>query len=370
MIKGNGYYISAIIPESESGIQNKIRVHMNMFSEMYNMVRLEFPENKFRRKYLFKIPGFSSGRDFDYVFSKLINPEFVYLRSMPFERLFVNFLRRIKENYPNCKILIELPTYPYDRDEYTIWYNYFLLKKDQKYRMMLSDCVDRIVTYTDDSNIFGCKTLCVTNGIDCNEIDPVSNYDLNKNKIRLISVARLRVHHGFERLLEGLKNYNNNDQIRKVYLDIIGDGPEYEHYQKLITEYGLSDYVKMLGPKNQSELGYYYNRADIAVSSLGFYKIGLNKSYNLKNRDYMARGLPVISCLDDVVFKNNNYVMLVSNNAEALNINDIIAFYDECYVDGKMKVISEVRNCAIANCDITNTYKKVLDFLKGESIND
>lgn len=361
----NGYYLSAIISKSEFGINEKINCHIRIFSEYFNMKRLEFPENKFLRKYIFKLPFTSSSRNYDQVFDFLENPRFIYIRSFPIEKKFILFLKKIKCTYPKCKILLEIPTYPYDKDEFNLWYNFFVLKKDQKYRKELYKFLDAIVTYSKDSYIFGCHTLNVSNGIDCDLIKPITNFKLDDKSIRLIGVAQLRLHHGFERLIKGLAIYYQKKKIGiNVDFTIVGTGPEYQHYKNLVEQYKMQSHIKLVGPKQPSELIEYYDNSDIAISSLGFYKLGINYSSNLKNRDYIARGLPIVCCCDDSAFQNNKYVLIVSNDDSEISIDEIVNFYKKIYKNGKQKVVNEIRKLAYENVDIRKSYSQVIAFIK------
>lgn len=359
----NGYYITAARSGRELGVDGKIAAHIQLFARFFDMKHIEIPENLIYRKYLAKLPFFSSGRDFHQVLAQINNPSFIYIRRIPFEKSFIAFLGSVKKTYPKCKVLLELPTYPYDKDEYSKWYMCFSLKKDKKYREQLYDKVDAIVTYSKEKDIFDCHTINVANGVICESIEPVNDYSLLQSDIRLIAVARLRKHHGYERIIHGMADYYRVQRNTLVTFDIIGDGPEMECYKQLIKETQMERYIRMLGPVQPSQLVEYYNNSDIAISSLGFYKIGLNHSTNIKNREYMARGLPIICCCDDDAFVNNPYVQIVPNDDSYIDVEKIIDFYNTCYLAGKEKVVKEIRRIACQDVDIASTYKPVIDYI-------
>lgn len=359
----NGYYITAVRSGKELGVDGKIAAHIQLFNRFCDMKHIEIPENRLYRKYLAKLPFFCSGRNYKQVLAQIDNPAFIYIRRIPFEKRFIMFLDSVKTAYPNCKILLELPTYPYDKDEYSKWYMFFSLRKDKKYRKQLFNRVDAIVTYSKEKEIFGCYTINVANGVICDAIEPVYDYSLLQTEIRLIAVARLRKHHGYERIIRGMAEYYKANRGVSVTFDIIGDGPEMECYKQLIKEYRMEQYIRMHGPIQPSQLIDYYNNADIAVSSLGFYKIGLSHSTNIKNREYMARGLPIICCCDDDAFVDNPYVQIVPNDDSVIDIETIIDFYNKCYMRGKEQTVMEIRRLACKNVDIASTYKLVIDFI-------
>ena len=63
-----------------------------------------------------------------------------------------------------------------------------------------------------------------------------------------------------------------------MYLYLVGDGPEKEFYQKLVSLYHLQDYVKFYPTMTGKELDEVYDQADIALASFGFYKAGVYHS--------------------------------------------------------------------------------------------
>lgn len=359
----NGYYITAKRTGKELGVDGKIAVHLKLFQQIYDMKHIEIQEDIYTRRYLSKLPFFSSGRDYNQVLSSLVNPAFIYIRRIPFEKRFIMFLKQIKAAFPQCIVLLELPTYPYDDDEYSKWYMFFQKKRDMRYRKKLHEAINAIVTYSKEEDIFGCYTINVANGVDCSAISPISDNTLKTNEIRLIAVARLRKHHGYERIIMGLAEYYKRQRSIRISLDIIGDGPEMKFYSQLIREYQMEKYITMHGPVQLNNLDRYYNNSDIAVSSLGFYKIGLSHSTNIKNREYMARGLPIICCCDDDAFVDNPYVQIVPNDDSIIDIETIIDFYNKCYMRGKEQTVMEIRRLACKNVDIASTYKPVIDFI-------
>lgn len=62
---------------------------------------------------------------------------------------------------------------------------------------------------------------------------------------------------------------------------------------------GLEDRVFFLGPLFGSGLEEAFEGCDLAISSLGFHRIGLIEGSPLKTREYAARGLPVVGSYTD-----------------------------------------------------------------------
>ena len=195
----NGYYIVPNFTEREKGILNKINYHIELMARNTKIEKISIPNNKFLSKIVYRLPVGSAGGDYKFVLNKIKNPDFLYIRKGNIDRKLFVFLKDIKRLYPKCIILLEIPTYPYDKDALGKWCNFFILRKDRYYRNKLSQFVNRIVTYSKDDKIWGINTIKAHNGVDCSTIKVLSNYELNPNEIRLVGVAQFRVQHGYEK---------------------------------------------------------------------------------------------------------------------------------------------------------------------------
>ena len=157
--------------------------------------------------------------DFEFINSNSYNCIYIIRRLLPNNHSLLHTLKMIKCKNPSCKIVYEIPTYPYDMEHKGLSGKLFLLI-DKLYRRKLHKYVDRIATLTDDKEIFGCKTLKITNGVDCSSIPICKKENFDKNHINLIAVAQFLFWHGYERVIEGLSKYKKND----VFLHLVGNG--------------------------------------------------------------------------------------------------------------------------------------------------
>lgn len=361
MVKG--YYIVPDMRSSEIGVNKKFEYHINEFSKVSEVQMIRIPENRSITRIMMRLPIGASGCDYRYVKSKIIDPDYIYIRKKDMDRKLIDFLKSIKMQYPKCKVLFEIPTFPYDKDGLNKWYNAFIILKDRIYRTQIAKYVDRIVTYSDDDKIFNCQTIRAHNGVDCAAISPVSDYYLNADAIRLIAVARFRQHHGYERIIRGLGDYYKNGGQRIVTLALIGDGDERAMYEETCRECNVEEYVHFLGSMQGQELDDQYNRADIAVSSLGMYKLGLENVSTLKNCEYISKGLPIITAFHDCIFDGLTTVLSVPNDQSNISIIDLISFYDRVYAKGKKRVVEQNRNIALQRADLSQSYREVLDYI-------
>ncbi|MDD3214465.1 MAG: hypothetical protein PHY64_12365, partial [Eubacteriales bacterium] len=63
------------------------------------------------------------------------------------------------------------------------------------------------------------------------------------------------------------------------------------------------------------------------VGSLGMYRYGLAQGMTLKLREYMARGLPFVTAVDDPALPNDaDFALRVSNDDSPIDMAAIVAF--------------------------------------------
>lgn len=363
MIKG--YYIVPDMRSSEIGVNKKFEYHVNEFGKISDVELIRVPENKNITRIMMRLPIGSSGCDYDTVKRKIEKPDYIYVRKKDMDAKLIGFLRYVKRKYPECKILFELPTYPYDKDGLNKWYNLFIVLKDRIYRNKIAKYVDRIVTYSDHDHIFGCRTLKARNGVDCSAILPNSDYSLDENEIRLIGVAQFRQHHGYERVIKGLGEYYKGKGNRNVVFYLVGNGAEKPMYEEMVHSEGLEEHVRFVGSLQGKALDEQYNKADIAVSSLGMYKLGLTKVSPLKNREYLSKGLPIITAFDDEMLHGMDTIIDFPNDSSPINIEKVIEFYNRVYEKGKKRVIEINRKKALEKADLSASYKDIIDYICG-----
>ena len=222
---------------------------------------------------------------------------------------FIELLKYQKEH--NIKTILEIPSYPYDQ-EMTCGR---LKTEDAYYRETAAQYVDVISTYSRDKMIWGKPCITLTNGIDI-ETCRVSQKAKEKGKLTLIGVSSgMAIWMGYERLIEGLKTYYENHGEYDVRIKLVGDGGEKNFYQTLTLNYGLEDRVDFCGLVSGTDLNRAYDQADIAIGSLGFYKIGAVMGSPIKGAEYCARGLPTVCGYLDMRFPDGTpFILNVPND--------------------------------------------------------
>lgn len=279
----------------------------------------------------------------------MIYIRYVYLAN-PF---FNNFLKKVKEK--NRKIILEIPTYPYDGE----LKNKGILRNikygiEKISRNKMTKYIDKIVTYSEDKIIFQKETINLSNGIDVNKISLINKEE--KKEISFLMVAGLAFWHGVDRFLYSLLQYKKNNGKEKIKFHLVGEGSETSKLKKIVEENReLQDVVIFHGFKSGEELDEIYNSSDIALGSLGNHRKGLLDGGGLKNREYCAKGIPFIKAGYDR-FEKCEFIYDVPNDESLLNIENIIEWYKNLKVTPE-----EIRKYAEDNLTWDKQMKKVID---------
>lgn len=298
-----------------------------------------------------------------YLFKRLKTEKYAYVynRYGLMDPFYYKLLKMLKKR--GSKTVVEIPTYPYDKERQPGLAWWLLYALDKIYRNRIKKFVDVIATYSEDVEIFGIKTIHIYNGIDFEQVS-LRQPSNNTDEIHLIGVAGLAKWHGYDRLLEGMGKYYQSDGKRKIFFHIVGDGPVKSEYKKIVEKYQLQDYCIFEGVKTGRELDEIYDKCDIGIECLACFRKGLSLFSSIKSREYVAKGMPFIMAGKSDMFENQNFVLKVPEDESAINIQDIISFYEHMYKNcDPWKVAKTIRDLAQKCCDIQITMRPVADFL-------
>ena len=318
-----GIYITQDLRHAE-GINEKIHKQIDLLNR--EGMKVELRDNPKRTIWtLFRnlIPFFSKqyfNTDIDWR-----SQNFVYIRKgAVIDKSVLKLVKKIKRVNPRIKLMLELPTYPY-LDEFPLFIKWDIQLKEKSVLTKLRHYIDCIVTYSDDSEIFGIPCLNISNAYDFNQAPHYT--DKTPDVLNLIAVASLTFYHGYDRVIEGIHHYvqSNGEATRKVIFTLIGDGPVLDNYRKSVAKYQLSNQVTLVGRKKQSELQAYFEQADIGVDSLGRHRSGVSYNSSLKGKEYLAKGLPIVSGVKtDLDELDYPYYLRVPADDTPIDINEII----------------------------------------------
>ena len=333
-----------------SGISKKIHYQVKGLRENGHDVRLcyyGFAENGHSCRYIDgqllkdygkgKLAGLRQRLDYDCIYDYCIREkiELVYARCfMNASPLLISFFKKIKRT--GIRAVTEIPTYPYDGEfagSRGLQRLGFLI--DKTFRHQLYRYMDAMVTFSDAQEIFGQRTINISNGVDLDSIPLHEPLTMN-NELHLIGVAEVHYWHGYDRLIAGLGEYYKNGGRKDVYFHIVGGIWSGDMYgsafapgiQTLIDKYGLHDKVILHGQMFGQPLDDLFNQCVFAVGSLGRHRNGITVIKTLKNREYATRGIPFIYSEQDSDFDYQPYVLKAPADESPINIQSILDFID------------------------------------------
>ncbi len=296
---------------------------------------------------------------------KCMTSDFIYLRYFLSDFNLLYLLKKVRVLNKNVKIIAEIPTYPYDNEFPNTSISLILDKINRK---KLYKYIDRIVTFSDDKEIFGIKAIRISNGIDSKNIKEriPQNQD---NKINIIGVAQLNFWHGYDRIITGLSKYYLNGGNRDINVHIVGYGKNkvIEQYKQMILKYNLETRIFLHGKKTGDELDEIYNKCELAFDSLGRHRSNVKYNSSLKGKEYLAKGLPIISGVkteldDDKDFK---YYLRIPADDTPVNFNKIIEFYNEIYNNNDVLEINiNIRKFCENKFEFSRTFSTVIEEIK------
>lgn len=103
-------------------------------------------------------------------------------------------------------------------------------------------------------------------------------------------VGRIASEKNIVEVIESFKLVKKQD--KNIKFIIVGDGPDYEEYNELVTKYGLDVTINMVGSVNNEIIPLYYQIADVFIST------SLSETQGLTFIEAMASHVPAISRYD------------------------------------------------------------------------
>ena len=367
-MKKSGLYLAFEFEYDKCLLENKANIASGIEKKIYHQFKtfesygyeIEFYNPYINRKHsieriLRRLP-FHYLYKWNYNLEKIKNFDFIYIRKMWFmDGDLILFLKAAKKINPSIKILLEIPTYPYDSEGKKM--NMIPLKiKDKFWRKFLYKYVDRIVTYSDDNEIFNIRTIKTSNAIDF--LSSKRSYTIKEfNKTyNFIACASLHYWHGYDRAIEGLYQYYLNNNCKNIKLYIVGEGEEFQNLRNMIYKYKLEKNVDMLGFKSGQELDNIYNKCVIGLDSMGRHRSGVRFNSSLKGKEYCAKGLFIVSGVETELDldKNFKYYYRIPADDSPVDFEKIISSFEDSIENNSIEHMQEeIINYAKENFDFS-----------------
>ena len=282
-----------------------------------------------------------------YIVENNIYYDYIYIRHDAFS--FKGFIA-LSHLYKHSKcIYLEIPTYFVPKTTFKNFVKNFFNKFLYKY-------VYKIVINSNEKEIYGIKTLMITNGVEITKIVPRQpTYD---KKINVALVASISAYHGVDKIINAVEH---ESQLDNVIFHIAGEGPKFMEYSEKIKNKGLENRIILYGKLTGEDLDNLYNKCEIGISSLANKEKGVVFSSTIKSKEYLSKGIPVIAdVMLDVFYDNPKYFFYQLVND--FNLKELISFYNSVYEKhNKQDVIDDIREFAERTCDIKSIMKKLED---------
>ena len=333
-----------------SGISKKIHYQVKGLRENGHDVRLCYydfsPEGR-RCRFVDEtvIRDYGTGRlaalrqrlDYDCIYQYCMQEsiEFVYARCFQNANPWlIRLFRKLKKG--GVHAVTEIPTYPYDQEFAGKGrQERFKLKVDRLFRNRLYRWMDAMVTFSDADEIFGQRTINISNGVDFDSI-PLHCFsgarrqdtgDGSDGPLHLIGVAEVHLWHGFDRVMTGLGMYKG---AVPVYFHVVGGvHPNLmKDFMAVIEKYHLQDKVVFHGQLFGRQLDEVFDQCRFAIGSLGRHRSGITVIKTLKNREYATRGIPFIYSETDSDFDGQPYVVKAPADESPIDIQQIVDYME------------------------------------------
>lgn len=252
--------------------------------------------------------------------------DYAYIRYQRTSPSFLWMLRTLRRRNPFMVILTEIPTWPYRNEEASLRERIYGLT-DRFLSRFLRRYVDRIVTFSQATEIMGIPTICTDNGTDVFAVEPLSPPP-EDSALHLLGLANLSFWHGYDRVLAGMKAYADQGGDRRVIFELVGSGNELPRLRADTARFGLEDVVRFHGPLSGEALTGVMARCHVAISSIGIHRVQ-NDTSTLKSREYCARGLPFVLGHADRDFTHTPFAFRVPADESPLDIAALVALFDD-----------------------------------------
>ena len=336
-----------------SGISKKIHYQVLGIRENGHDVRLcyyGFAENGHRCRYIDdkviqdygigRWAGFRQRLSYDCIYDYCIREkiELVYARCfMNANPWLIHFFKKLRD--AGVHAVTEIPTYPYDAEFVGFPFQTRMnLKVDQLFRHKLYAQMDAIVTFSDAKEIFGQRTINISNGVDFDSIPlhQPSAVSHQSSELHLIGVAEVHYWHGYDRMIAGIGEYYKNGGKRDVFFHVVGgvgpsemyDSMHASGFAELMEKYNIKKHVIFHGQLFGDELDAVFNQCQFAIGSLARHRSGITVIKTLKNREYATRGIPFIYSEQDSDFDEQPYVLKIPADESPVDMNKIWNFMD------------------------------------------
>lgn len=355
--------------KTASGVGKKILSQFKALKQLTHdceLVQLNIDDNRYSRFVGDKIlEKFGRGKlsyirslfSYNTLFKYIVDNgvEFIYIRYSHFANpSFIYFLRQLHNH--SVRIALEIPTYPYDQEYNNVkGIRRFKFYLDKVFRLSIGKYVTKIVTFSEDSCIWGAECVNISNAVDP-EVVKISAKSLS-GCVNFIAVANLAVWHGYDRFIRSLAAYYASEvNTTPIHFHLVGDGEELLNLQFLAKTLNVQTHISFHGALDGDKLDHIFDICHVGVDSLGRHRSLSNYNNSLKSKEYLMRGLPFIKSHFDRSLDNTNLYYQLSSDDNVFDLREVINWYVNASLPS-----DAIREFAINNFVWVAQFKKVMN---------
>jgi len=285
--------------------------------------------------------------------------EVLYIRHPGANPALLGFLAWMKNRNPDLRIVLEMASYPMSGEAESVEQK-LIVACDAALSGLLRKFVDHVVTFGDQTEIYGIPCIRSSNGIDVDALPTCHASAFNPRAPKLVGVASLAKWHGYDRVLTGLRQALDQNPEVVPHVSFAGQGPVATELEEQCRTLGLGGHVTFHGMMTGKALDELFDRCDIAIASLGMHRIGIQSASSLKTREYCARGIAFVFAGEDESFSETfPFAMRVPVGDDPIDLTKVFADYATMLrqVDDPA---SEMRAYAAANLSWTTRLSEIM----------
>ena len=334
--------------DMSNGVTIKVISQYNAFLENgHDVTLISFSKNCVYRLHcknesLIKVKTKRSGI-FNTVCNEIKNKDYdaCYFRFCHFDFFSMRSLRKMHKR--GIRVYLEMPSYPikYTPGKIGMYYKFF----DYLNQKIVKRYIYKILSVGHETNyIYGIENVSIPNGL-----PKLANIKINLNydEINMISVSNMFPGHGIDRVLRGISDYYSKSFSKKIYLHLIGEGPELQKLKQLTSTLSISPYVFFYGPLNGEKKDAIYQKCNCGCGPLASHRTGYKLASPLKTKEYLAYGIPFICSYDEIgPINNSDFILKIAANENAIDIKSVVEFLDALYSQYGKDIQKHIQNKA------------------------
>ena len=248
-----------------------------------------------------RLPGYSHTFLFDDLMEGMKNA----VRQMPFALVYMRYMmtfskapaafQAVKES--GAKLVVEHPTYPFENGKKTSLLREPVFRYADHVFRQVEPMIDLYTLIGEEAGgtLNGRPAMNITNGVDADSL-PLHRSRGEAGPPAILALASMTRGQGYDRLLRAMAPVQEDYVI--YFAGSSSDG-SLEEWQRLAQELNMGEKAQFLGSVQGAALDELTDRCDIGMGGLGIHRLGQTVSRPLKQREYMARGLPFFYAVND-----------------------------------------------------------------------